>query len=70
MHKLLIALMTAVFAVSPVYAASHTKDEKKAETTKTAEAKKDEAKKEEMKDEKKTEAKKEETKKKKPKGGC
>jgi ribosomal protein L12E/L44/L45/RPP1/RPP2 len=64
MHKLLIALMTAVFAVSPVYAASHTKDEKKAE------AKKAETKQEEMKDEKKTEAKKEETKKKKPKGGC
>jgi hemolysin activation/secretion protein len=64
MHKLLIALMTAVLAVSPVYAASHTKDEKKAE------AKKEEAKKEGVKEEKKTEAKKEDTKKKKPKGGC
>jgi hypothetical protein len=74
MNKLLIALMTAAFAVSPVYAQTPApaKDEKKTEAKKDAapaakaEAKKDaapaakaEAKKEEKKDEKK-----------KPKGGC
>jgi Ni/Co efflux regulator RcnB len=61
MNKLLIALMTAAFAASPVVAQTTApakdekkmeakKDEKKAEEKKTAEAKKDE--------------------KKKPKGGC
>jgi len=71
MNKLLIALLTAVFAASPAYVAAQTtaptKEEKKAEAKKDekkAEAKTAEAK----KDEKKAEAKKEE--KKKPKGGC
>jgi hypothetical protein len=65
MNKLLIALVTAAFAASPVLAqtTAPAKDEKKAE------AKKDEKKAEATKDEPKAaEAKKEE--KKKPKGGC
>ena len=61
MNKLLIALLTAAFAASPVLA--QTTAPAKAEEKK-AEAKKDEKKAEE----KKAEAKKEE--KKKPKGGC
>ncbi len=64
MNKLLIALMTAAFAASPVLAqtTAPAKDEKKAE------AKKDEKKAEAKKDDKTAEAKKDE--KKKPKGGC
>ncbi len=64
MNKLLIALMTAAFAASPVLAqtTAPAKDEKKAE------AKKDEKKAEAKKGDKTAEAKKDE--KKKPKGGC
>lgn len=64
MNKLLIALMTAAFAASPVLAqtTAPAKDEKKAE------AKKDEKKAEAKKDDKTAEAKKDQ--KKKPKGGC
>jgi Ni/Co efflux regulator RcnB len=62
MKQLLIALLTAAFAVAPVVALAQAKDEKKAE------AKKDEKKAEAKKDEKTAEAKKDE--KKKPKGGC
>jgi Ni/Co efflux regulator RcnB len=62
MNKLLIALITAVFAASPAYVAAQAKDEKKAE------AKKDEKAAEAKKEEPAAEAKKET--KKKPKGGC
>jgi hypothetical protein len=64
MNKLLIALMTAAFAASPVLAqtTAPAKDEKKAE------AKKDGKKAEAKKDDKTAEAKKDQ--KKKPKGGC
>jgi len=65
MTKLMIALLTAAFAASPVLAqtTAPAKDEKKAEA-KSADAKKDEKK----ADAKSAEAKKDE--KKKPKGGC
>jgi hypothetical protein len=66
MNKLLIAIMTAAFAVSPVVASAQAKDEKKAEAKKdAAPAAKGDAKKAEPA---KAEAKKDE--KKKPKGGC
>jgi Ni/Co efflux regulator RcnB len=67
MNKLLIGLMAAAFAASPVLAqtTAPAKDEKKAEAKKDAPAKAD-AKKEEPKT---AEAKKDEAKKK-PKGGC
>jgi Ni/Co efflux regulator RcnB len=67
MNKLLIAMLTAAFAASPVLAQTTTapaKDEKKAEAKKDAAPAKTEAKKAEATDAKKEEAKK------KPKGGC
>ena len=68
MNKLLIAMLTAAFAASPVLAqtTAPAKEEKKAEAKKEAAPAKAEAKKAEPA---KTEAKKEEAKKK-PKGGC
>jgi Ni/Co efflux regulator RcnB len=66
MNKLLIAMLTAAFAASPVLAqtTAPAKDEKKAEAKKDAAPAKTEAKKAEATDAKKEEAKK------KPKGGC
>jgi hypothetical protein len=66
MNKLLIAMLTAAFAASPVLAqtTAPAKDEKKAEAKKDAAPAKAEAKKAEATDAKKEEAKK------KPKGGC
>ena len=66
MNKLLIAMLTATFAASPVLAqtTAPAKDEKKAEAKKDAAPAKAEAKKAEATDAKKEEAKK------KPKGGC
>jgi Ni/Co efflux regulator RcnB len=66
MNKLLIAMLTAAFAASPVLAqtTAPAKDEKKAEAKKDAAPAKADAKKAEATDAKKEEAKK------KPKGGC